>query len=83
MSVLRTDLNTLAKRLTAGLEDQLTWAIEEELKTHMAPIITKVARQMAQNLHGRISAYNDFRDAEIKVTLVLDGKSEVVEPDDE
>lgn len=77
---LHTDTETLARRLTAGLEGGLEAAIKGELMTQADVIVSKMAREMAQNLRGNIQMWRDYQQDRVQVMLVLDGVKELVPP---
>lgn len=72
MSILKTDIDSLASRLTDSLKSELELAIKEKLMFHADAIVSEVAREMAQNLRSSISTYHDYPNDRLNVTLILD-----------
>jgi hypothetical protein len=75
-----TDPQTLARRLTGGLHDALERAIKAELMVHADKIVTKVAHEMAQSLHGMVHSTRDHMKDQLIVQLALNGVVEIVPP---
>ena len=76
-AILECDIETLGKRLTTGLEAGLEKAIHDELIKQADVIVTKLAKEMAKNLRGRITSYKDYAGDRVNVVLVLDGVSDL------
>jgi LPS O-antigen subunit length determinant protein (WzzB/FepE family) len=80
---LNTDVESLAQRLSVSLQSSLQEAIRAKLMNEAAVIVSDLAREMAQSLHGKVSMYRDHMQDRVHVALVLDGVSELVPPRDE
>jgi hypothetical protein len=72
---LDTDLDTLSRRLTAGIESSLEGAIKERLIVQADPIITAIAKQMAKNIRAKILMYRELADNEVRISIQIDGKT--------
>ena len=77
---LHTDTETLSRRLTEGLEGGLEAVIKGELMKQADVLVSKLAREMAQNLRGNIQVWRDYASDRVQVELVLDGVKELVPP---
>jgi hypothetical protein len=73
--ILDTDLDTLAHRLTAGIESSLEAAIKEKLIAQTDPIISSIAKQIAKNIRTKILMYREFQQGEVRISIQIDGKT--------
>jgi hypothetical protein len=77
---LNTDVETLSHRLTDGLQKTLEAAIKGNLMAQADVIVSGIAREMAQSLHGKVHVYRDHMEDRLQIVLVLDGVKELVPP---
>jgi len=78
MAILETTIESLAERVTAGLESSLESAIKAELMKQADVIVSDIARKMAKSLRANIATYQDYPNDRLMVHLVLDGVKELV-----
>lgn len=75
MATIRYDIDTLAARLTDGMEAALTEAIYRKLDAQAEPIVREIAKQMAKHLRGRVMTFHDvggFTTVELHIDGVKD-----------
>lgn len=75
---LDTDIASLSRRLAMSLNEELEKEIKSKLMSQADIIVSKLAKEMAQNLSTNIKAHNDVAGDRLQIYLVIDGVSELV-----
>jgi len=80
MAIIDTSIEALSRRITAGLEKDLATALKKKLMEEAERIVEEAALEIAHILQVRIQTYRDVAGGTLQVSLVLDGVSTLVPP---
>lgn len=78
MSILETDVDSLAARLKTLFVQDIEAAIKKQLQEHSDKIIAQAARSAANSVAGEITFFRDSNDKSLQIRLVLNGKEEEI-----